>query len=74
MAGSKKALVVLAEGAEEMEAVICVDVLRRASIDVTLAGLDTDHVVGCSRGVKILPDMSLTDAEQHGPFDVIVLP
>ena len=74
MAESKTALVVLAEGGEEMEVVICVDVLRRAKMNVILAGLDTSDVVGCSRGVKILPDMSLADAKKQGPFDVIVLP
>lgn len=69
---SPRALVLLAEGAEEMEATIAVDVLRRAEIDVTLAGLDGDGAVQCSRGLRVLPDTSL--AEVEGPFDVIVLP
>ena len=60
MAAAKKALVILAPGAEEMETVISVDVLRRAKIDVTLAGLDGNEPVECSRSVKIVPDVSLT--------------
>lgn len=36
---TKKALVFLAEGAEEMETVITVDTLRRGGVDVTLAGV-----------------------------------
>ena len=37
------AWVLLAEGAEEMETVAVVDVLRRAKVEVTLAGLDGGH-------------------------------
>jgi uncharacterized protein (UPF0128 family) len=37
---SKKALVFLATGAEEMEVVITVDVLRRGGFDVKLAGVN----------------------------------
>jgi protein DJ-1 len=67
-----RALVILAEGTEEMEATIAVDVLRRAEIEVILAGLDGPDPVRCARGLRVLPDTSLTDAE--GPFDVVVLP
>ena len=38
----KRALVLIADGTEEMEAVIVVDVLRRAKVDVTLAGLQQE--------------------------------
>lgn len=57
-----RALVVLAEGAEEMEVTIIVDVLRRASVDVVLAGLDGEERVFCSRRVVISPDVSLARA------------
>jgi protein DJ-1 len=66
------ALVVLAEGAEEMEVTIIVDVLRRAGIEVTLAGLDGDRPVLCSRRIQILPDKPLSRAgSDHG---ALVLP
>ena len=68
----KRALVILASGAEEMETVITVDVLRRGGIEVTLAGLDGAGAVTCSRNVKVVPDCALSDAQ--GMFDVIVLP
>jgi protein DJ-1 len=55
-----------------MEVVIVVDLLRRAGIEVTLAGLDGGAGVECSRKVQIIPDTSLGDAQ--GPFDLIVLP
>lgn len=68
----KRVLVPLAAGAEEMETVIIVDVLRRAGLEVVLAGLDGRDPVLCSRNVKLLPDCAL--AEAQGPFDAIVLP
>lgn len=71
---SKSALVVLAQGAEEMETVITADVLRRAKVRVVIAGLDSAEPVECSRLVKIVPDTSLEQAMQQGPYDVIVLP
>ena len=70
----KTALVILATGAEEMETVITTDVLRRAKIDVTLAGLEGKDPVTCSREVVIVPDKSLEEAVQSGPYDVVVLP
>lgn len=69
---SPRALVLLAEGAEEMEATITVDVLRRAAIEVVVAGLAGADPVRCSRGVRLVPDVALADAA--GPFDVVVLP
>jgi DJ-1 family protein len=68
-----RALVILAEGAEEMEATIVIDVLRRAEVEVVVAGLDGGEPVRCSRGVRIVPDAPLA-AVDAGAFDVIVLP
>ena len=50
-----KVLVPLAEGVEEMEAVIIIDVLRRARWEVTAAGIHPG-VVYASRGVRLVPD------------------
>ncbi|KAJ8021195.1 Protein/nucleic acid deglycase DJ-1 [Holothuria leucospilota] len=68
------ALLILAAGAEEMETVIPTDVLRRAEINVTVAGLAGADPVTCSRSVVIKPDKSLEDAMKAGPYDVIILP
>jgi len=67
-----RALVLLAEGAEEMETTIIVDVLRRGEVEVVLAGLDGPEPVRCSRGVRLVPDAALADVT--GDFDVVVLP
>ncbi|KAJ9592476.1 hypothetical protein L9F63_015892 [Diploptera punctata] len=70
----KSALVLLAEGTEEMEFVISADVLRRAGISVTVAGLNGKDPVKCSREVVICPDAGLDEALTKGPYDVVVLP
>jgi len=67
-----RAVVILAEGAEEMEVVILVDVLRRGGIAVTLAGLEGAGPVRCSRGVTLVPDVALADAPREP--EVLVLP
>ena len=69
----KKALVFLATGAEEMETVITVDVLRRGGIEVILAGVNGDNAVLCSRNVKIVPDVSLSSVENE-LFDAVIIP
>jgi 4-methyl-5(b-hydroxyethyl)-thiazole monophosphate biosynthesis len=64
------ALIVLADGFEDVEAVTVVDILRRAEVSVTVAGVTSGVVTG-ARGVRVTPDVVLAD----GPlFDVIVLP
>ena len=68
----KRALVLLAQGCEELEAVTVIDLLRRANIQVTTAGLDP-HVVVASRGVKLVPDTTLGEALKH-EYDMVVLP
>jgi len=68
----KKVLVPLAPGFEELEAITIIDLLRRAAIDVTVAGLVEGPVTG-SRGTRILPDTPLGSAVDSD-YDMIVLP
>lgn len=67
-----RALVPLADGCEEMEAVIIIDVLRRAKWDVVAAGV-TGPVITASRGVSLVPDVAWSDIVPDS-FDVLVLP
>lgn len=55
-------LVPLAEGFEETEAVAVIDVLRRAGLRVTVAGLGAGAMTG-SHGIAIVPDAALDDVE-----------
>lgn len=67
-----KAIVPLAEGVEEMEAVILIDVMRRAKWEVVVAGM-ADGPVRASRRVVILPDRTWAETDPTG-FDLMVLP
>ena len=68
----KTALILFAEGSEELEAITVVNILRRAGVAVTLAGLNAGALRG-SRGVMIMPDTTLDDALAHS-YDIVVLP
>ncbi|MCX6140913.1 MAG: DJ-1/PfpI family protein [Candidatus Kapabacteria bacterium] len=68
----KKVLVPIANGTEEMEAVVIIDMLRRASLNVVVAG--EGDVIVCSRGVRIVPDVHIDEITDDDHFDAIVLP
>lgn len=67
-----KALVPIANGSEEMEAVIIIDTLRRAKWEVTVAGID-EGVITASRGVKLMPDAAWSELNPAN-FDILLLP
>ncbi len=67
-----RVLVPLAQGCEELEAITIIDLLRRAGIEVTSAGLDAGSVTA-SRGVTLIPDTDLESALESD-YDMIVLP
>jgi 4-methyl-5(b-hydroxyethyl)-thiazole monophosphate biosynthesis len=67
-----KVLVVLAPGFEEIEATTIIDVLRRADITVTVAGLAERGVTG-SHGIRLEADALLADVDGFA-HDALVLP
>jgi len=69
---AERILVPLAEGFEEIEAVTIVDVLRRAGLEVTVAGLVPGPVTG-GHGIAVTPDSDL-GAIDAGAFTMVVLP
>jgi 4-methyl-5(b-hydroxyethyl)-thiazole monophosphate biosynthesis len=71
--GMLKVLALIADGSEEMEAVIVVDVLRRAGWDVTVAAVGEKKNVTASRGVVLAADCLLKDTDTAG-FDLLFLP
>jgi len=70
---SARALVVLADGFEDIEAVTAVDVLRRGGVEVVTAALADGLAVRSAHGVTMLADALFGEAED-GDFDAIVLP
>ncbi len=68
-------LIPLASGVEEMEAVIVMDVLRRARWDVTAAAVGGALTLTASRGVKLTADCCWDDlGEDVEAFDAMVIP
>jgi protein deglycase len=67
-----KVLVYLAPGFEEIEAVTIIDLLRRADIEVTIAGLEEKSVTG-SHGITISCDQFYEDVEP-AQYDYLILP
>jgi 4-methyl-5(b-hydroxyethyl)-thiazole monophosphate biosynthesis len=69
---TQRVLVPIADGTEEMEAVIIIDILRRACAEVTVASVGPLEVTA-SRGVKLVADTTI-EACRDEDFDLIVLP
>lgn len=67
-----RVLVPVAQGVEELEAVTIIDLLRRAGIDVTLAG--ENEIITCSRGLKMIPDVLLEYLNEFDRYDAIIIP
>lgn len=65
-------LVPMAQGCEDLETVTIIDILRRAEIKVTTAGLDNKPVIG-SRGTTFIPD-TILECVLEEDFDLIALP
>ena len=67
------ALVFLAPGFEEIEAITVIDILRRAEIETVVAGLATNPIVA-SRSTRHLADIHLADVDPAREFEIVVLP
>ncbi|VDC07372.1 unnamed protein product [Peniophora sp. CBMAI 1063] len=76
------ALILIANGTEEMEFTITYDTLVRAGVQCTSALIHLDGTTGgseyaeCSRGVRIIPDIEEKDlpVDVVGSYDAIIIP
>ena len=69
----KETYVFLADGFEEVEALTCVDVLRRAGMPVTTVSINPGLEVTGAHGVTVLAD-SLYDDNDYADAEWLVLP
>ncbi|XP_047342553.1 protein DJ-1 homolog B-like [Impatiens glandulifera] len=70
---ARKVLVPIANGTEPLEAVVIIDVLRRAGTDVTVASVEKQLQVDACHGIKIVADALVSDCADT-VFDLISLP
>jgi 4-methyl-5(b-hydroxyethyl)-thiazole monophosphate biosynthesis len=68
-----KALIILAEGFEEVEAVTAVDVLRRGDVEVVIAALGNSLSVKGAHGIEIAADAYL-ESVKNDTYEAVVLP
>ena len=76
---AKKAIVLLAEGFEEVEAITPVDYLRRAGVEVTTAAIGESLTVKGARGIPVVADTTLAALVKQGKagassWDAVVIP
>jgi protein deglycase len=71
-----RAIVFLAPGFEEMEAVISIDTLRRAGIEVTTVATGDMHYVVGSHNITLRADAVMSDLPYYSAtqFDLLLLP
>ncbi|CAI5712498.1 unnamed protein product [Peronospora farinosa] len=69
------ALIPIADGSEEIEAITLADVLTRGGVQVTLAtvGNKPQNIVTMSRGVKVQGDVAIEECTGKN-FDLVVCP
>lgn len=70
---SKKALVPIADGSEEIEAVCLIDTLRRAEVEVTVASVMDQRQITASRSTIIVADALIAECCNE-TYHLIVLP
>jgi len=68
-----KAVIFFARGLEECEGLLCVDLLRRAGVEVTIAAVGGSQTVTSARQVNVVAD-DLAEDLDYTAFDACILP
>lgn len=70
---NKKAIIFLADGFEETEALVPADLLRRTGVDVTLVSINENKSVVGSHNINVISDKILSDVNSS-EYDLLMLP
>ena len=68
-----KAIVFFADGFEECEGLLIVDLLRRAGVDVKTASINGSTKILSSHGITLFADLRAEDAD-YAAADIVILP
>ena len=68
-----KAIVFFADGFEECEGLLVVDLLRRAGVDVKTASINGSTKILSSHGITLFADLCAEDAD-YAAADIVILP
>ncbi len=63
----------LADGFEECEALVPLDILRRSSINIKTVGIGKDYIKG-THNITVKADISENDIELNDTLDAVILP
>jgi 4-methyl-5(b-hydroxyethyl)-thiazole monophosphate biosynthesis len=69
----KRVLCLLGSGFEEIEAIVPIDLLRRAGVDVVVASVQDERLVAGRCQVTVQADVKLSDVEGEA-FDLLLIP
>ena len=73
MEPTQTALIPVAQGNEDIEVIVLIDVLRRGGLKVVVASLDDQEVVTRMKGTRLVVDAAFHSVIDQ-PWDVIALP
>ena len=70
---TKSALIIGSNGSEDIELIVTSDILRRADVNVTIAGLQDEREIMLARQAKLQVDALFKDV-MGADFDAVILP
>ncbi|PXA04547.1 DJ-1 family protein [Coraliomargarita sinensis] len=69
-----RTLIIIHPGFEEMEAIAPIDLLKRADIEVCLAGTSEEALVSGRGGITIQTTQPFAEVEENEVYDAVVVP